>query len=327
MVSQECTAIVVSWNCLDLLRGCLTSLRESVPDLNVVVVDNASDDGTPAMVRSEFPEVNLLDAGSNVGFAAANNLGARAAHSPYLLFLNPDTVVPDGSLEVMAAELAGNTANGVALVGPKLQFPDGRDQPSAFGRYPGLLEHVLIFNPLALALIRKLRPGWDRSLLVPQPRRTVFVAHVNGAAMLTTAEAFNRVGGFDENFFVYFEETDLCRSYQEAGYRIAFVPGATIVHHMGGSSGEDEMGQSAPLHMESMYRFYRKHYGRLMAATSYFLALAGLVANVAALRVVAGFAKALGKAAVADSANTWLRFSLRALVWHRANFGAIVLSR
>lgn len=322
----DCTAVIVSWNCREHLADCLTSLRGCAPGMDVIVVDNESGDGTPEMVRHRFPEVRLIEAGSNLGFAAANNIGARSAHSQLLLFLNPDTVVTPGAVETMAAAIGPGPASRVALVGPRLEFPDGRDQPSAFGRYPGLFEHALIFNPIALAVIRRVRPGWDRSLLVPQPRQMTTVAHVNGAAMLTSAEAFNRVGGFDEGFFVYFEETDLCRSYQEAGYEISFVPEATIVHHMGGSSGENEIGQSSPLHLESMYRFYRKHYGRLYAGAAFIAALSGLTINAVLLRAAGALGGQLGRSRVARSAETWTKFTSRALRWHLRGFGTAVLS-
>ena len=321
----ECTAVIVSWNCRDHLAQCLASLGESAPELTVIVVDNDSADGTPEMVRQHFPAVNLIEAGSNLGFAAANNLGARAATSPLLFFINPDTVVGPGVVETLAEALKLGKERRVALAGPRLEFPDGRDQPSAFGRYPGLLEHALIFNPIALALIRRLRPRWDRSLLDPQPRRSTTVAHVNGAAMLTTSEAFERVGGFDEGFFVYFEETDLCKAYEKAGYRTEFVPEAKVIHYMGGSSGEDEIGQSSPLHLKSMYRFYRKHYGRANAGAAYLVAVTGLLVNSVLLRAVVALSARLGGKKTMQSAGTWQRFTSRALAWHLENVRTAII--
>lgn len=326
LAEGDCTAVIVSWNCREHLARCLSSISESAPEMSVIVVDNASTDGTPETVRDSFPGVKLIEAGSNLGFAAANNIGASAAGTRLLFFLNPDTVVLPGAVDALAAALDSSRERSVALAGPRLEFPDGRDQPSAFGRYPGLVEHALVFNPIALAAVRRLRPGWDRSLLVPQPRVSTVVAHVNGAAMLTTAEAFRRVGGFDERFFVYFEETDLCRSYEEAGYRIAYVPEATVVHYMGGSSGEDEIGQSSPIHLESMYLFYRKHYGRARAAAAYCLAVMSLVINVFVLRALAALG-ATFTGTQSDSARTWKRFSSRALAWHLSNAKDTLVSR
>ncbi|MHB8339844.1 MAG: glycosyltransferase family 2 protein [Mycobacteriales bacterium] len=275
----EVRVVVVSYRCRELLRDCLASLRgeRDTVALDVVVVDNASGDGTAEMVRGEFPEVSFLDTGANLGFARANNLVLSEAGGRYVLLLNPDTVVRPGALAAAVAALDARPRVGV--LGVKLVQPDGS------------LDHACkrgIPTPGgALAYFLRLHRWRPESGGLAQYTAGALgdddegcVGAVNGAFMLVRREAMEQVGLLDERFWMYGEDLDWCYRFWIAGWQVYYWPGATVVHLKGGSSGVRSWRTNRAFH-DAMWRFYRKHYAPGRGAAQNAAVWAGVQAKLA----------------------------------------------
>ncbi len=225
--------IIVSWNVRELLRKCLTSIfyQTKIP-FEVIVVDNASHDGSAEMVAKEFPRVRLIRNTKNIGFGKANNQGVKLARGEYVIFLNDDTEIKSSALDKMVAYLAAHPDVGV--VGARLLNPDGSLQRGTARQFPD-------FKVLATMLLGwhsfLLHKKWLRRhyLLDETFSRDTAVDQVMGASLMTRQDLLDRLGGFDEEFWIWFEEMDLCQRYKEAGYKIQVVSQAAIIHHQGKS--------------------------------------------------------------------------------------------
>jgi GT2 family glycosyltransferase len=228
---------VVSFQTPDLLRRCLAALaaERSRLDLEVTVVDNASGDGSVEMVRSDFGWVNLIANGRNAGFGAAHNQALRQARGRYWMVLNSDAAPTPGALRVLVDALDADA--GLAVSGPQLRYPDGEVQPSR-RRFPSVatlfLESTQVqrFWPENAVLSRYFVE--DRSDDIAQD-----VDWLVGACLCLRPDAMRQVGLFDERYFMYSEEIDLCRRLRAAGWRVRYVPQAEVVHIEGGSSRSD----------------------------------------------------------------------------------------
>lgn len=259
------SVIIVSWNVGELLRRCLASIytsRAATPtlELEVLVVDNASTDGTVAMVRSEFPEVRLVVNSTNLGFAAANNQGMRLAEGNYVMLLNPDTEVRGDAIGRMASYLDERPR--VGMVGPKLLNSDGTIQSSR-RRFPTLATAFVESTVLQRYVPKS--PVLRRYYFLDRPdNSTQEVDWLVGACLMVRREVIQQVGMLDESFFMYSEELDWCYRIGKAGWSIVYLPQAEVVHHYGQSSEKDLPHRHIHFNM-SKYRFFRKHYGVLCA--------------------------------------------------------------
>lgn len=262
--------LIVSWNVRDLLRRCLMSLRQ-YPAMGytqqVMVVDNASADGTPEMLKAEFPEVILIANATNRGFTGGNNDGlahlqpTERSAADFVLLLNPDTEVTAGALNALLDY--AQTHTDVGLVGPQLCYPDGGVQSSR-RRFPtlitGLFESTWLQSWLPRAVLNRfyMRDSGDGE--------TVDADWVVGAAMLVRQNVIDQVGGLDEqNFFMYSEETDWCRRIKQAGWRVVYHPASVVIHYEGQSSGQVSARRML-LFNTSKVRYFAKHHGALSAA-------------------------------------------------------------
>jgi N-acetylglucosaminyl-diphospho-decaprenol L-rhamnosyltransferase len=226
--------IIVSWNTRDLLARCLDSLQAASGglDVEIIVVDNASQDGTPDIVRQRFPEVLLLEPGQNLGFAAGNNLGLSRARGQWLMLLNPDTEVGEGVLQSLITFLQKHPMIGV--VGPPLWYATGERQSSR-RRFPTLFTLFLESTPLE----HWVRPLLRRYYMDDRPLHSAHpVDWLVGAAILMRRAVYESVGGLDERFFMYFEETDWQRRIKGAGWPIWYVPDGRIIHHESAAAGK-----------------------------------------------------------------------------------------
>lgn len=260
--------VTVSYNVREHLRRCLAAVEASVRasglEAEVVVVDNASGDGSADMVRAEFPRVRLLANTQNAGFAAATNQGLRALGFPekggpdLAMLLNPDTVVRGAALAEMLSFMDRNPRAGVA--GARLVYEDGGFQHSAF-HYPTLLMALFdFFVPHHRLLDSRLNGRYPRRWY--QSGRPFEIDHPLGAAMMVRREAALQVGLLDEAFFMYCEEVDWCRRIKKAGWRIYCVPRAEIVHLEGRSARQFREEMFVAL-WRSRYRLFAKHNGPL----------------------------------------------------------------
>ena len=278
---------VVSYNTCGMLRACLRSVYAGLahfPDsAQVWVVDNASTDGSPDMVRAEFPEAQLLALEQNLGFAAGNNtalrklgFGTAVSHQPHsVLFLNPDTEVQGDALAHMADALRNTEQAGV--VGASLVYPDGRFQHSAF-RFPTLWQIWLDFFPRPVRLLdSRLNGRYPRTLY--QAGWPFAIDHPLGAAMMARGEVIQQAGLMDEGYFMYAEEIDWCFRVKRAGWESYCVPTAQIVHHAGGSTRQFRDKMFVAL-WRSRFRLFRIHYGPVFNLAARQLVRLGLKAEM-----------------------------------------------
>jgi GT2 family glycosyltransferase len=237
--------IIVSFNARVDLERCLESLHTPPPDAphEIVVVDNESTDGSPDAAR-RWPEVLVIDAGGNLGFARANNIGIRASSGANILLLNSDTIVTPGSIDQLLAELDRDAS--VAVVGPRLVDGEGRAELS-FGRMIGpfneLRQKRLARSGAVEAVTRQRRyPDW-----------------VSGACLLVRRGDAEAVGGLDERYFMYTEDVDFCAAIRARGRRILFTPEIEIVH-LRGRSAATASSATREHYRRSRLAFYRKHH-------------------------------------------------------------------
>lgn len=243
------TTIVVSYNAREHLESCLDKLGAQLgAEDEIVVVDNASTDGSPELVARRFPAVRLIALPSNIGFGAANNRGAEVARGERLLLLNPDAWLAEGSLEPLRAALARDPALGA--VAPQLYYPDGRPQ-FTWAPDTGVFGEAIqkLRNPFEART-------WNHRLLPALLRRLTGPGWLTAACLLVRRAAFEAIGGFDEEIFLYFEDVDLCRRLRHEGWRLELVAAARAFHAKGGTQG----GQPAELeYRRGQLRYYRKH--------------------------------------------------------------------
>jgi GT2 family glycosyltransferase len=227
--------IIVNWNSQDFVRQCLRSLdRHTGIDCQIIVVDGASFDGCDEMIAREFPAVEFVQSQENVGFGRCNNLGATRATGKFLLFLNPDTEVTPGAVELLLEEAEGNPQ--IGLVGAKLLNSDGSLQTSCVQALPSPLNQALDSD-----FLRRLFPKsrlWGNSAAFASTIPCAVEA-VSGACMLVHRDTFAQVGGFSPDYFMYAEDMHLCWEIYKLGKSVVYHPAAEVMHHGGGASTGD----------------------------------------------------------------------------------------
>ncbi len=256
---MDVTIIIVNWNTRDILRECLRSVFEQTCDIafEVIVVDNASSDGSAEMVKKEFPQVVLISNAENRGFAVANNQGIRIAKGRYVLLLNPDTIVLDGAIQKTIAFADQNPTCGV--VGIRNDRPDGTLVKNCFefARVQNLMISLLGLHrvfPRNRFFGRERITWWDYLTI----RRVDVVA---GCFMLVKRQAIDQVGGMDEAYFMYGEEMDWCWRFRQAGWETLYYPDAQIIHY-GGMSVAQNHSRMRVEQQKSLLRFIEKRQGR-----------------------------------------------------------------
>ncbi len=277
MKQTDLTIIVVTYRQWDRVRVCLQSVfRECAGlDADVIVVDNASGDGTAGRVRNEFPAVRIIANERNRGFAAANNQGIGEARGRNILLLNPDTEVHSGAIRAVLAFLDEHPLAWVA--GCRLNSADGSLQASV-GAFPSILEGVLRASFLYLLLPANAVIG-SRSVRKFDYTRPAAVDWVMGAFLMVRREAIGRIGALDERFFMYSEEVDFCRRVWEEGHEVWYTPAGTVTHFWGGQNAVSARTY-VWLHA-SQILYLKKHYSGPGLAVMVMVKYAGL-----ALRVV-----------------------------------------
>jgi N-acetylglucosaminyl-diphospho-decaprenol L-rhamnosyltransferase len=243
--------VIVNYNTRDHVRACLATIPA---DTEIALVDNGSSDDSVTMVRDEFPTVTVLENEQNVGYGSAANQGVRACDAEYVLVLNSDTLLRPDALNQLAAHLDRHPR--VAIAGPRLWNGDGTVQHSRFP-FPGTLAWLLENEPVVA--VAAWIPPVRRRLLCFSPAVVAPVPWVLGAALAIRREAFDEVGGFDDAFFMYYEEVDLCLRLRRAGWDVHYVPQAEVVH-LGSASTSHVRAAMAVEHFRSTLRFYRRYY-------------------------------------------------------------------
>lgn len=250
--------LVVSFNCSALLRACLSSVAANPPSCSyeLVLVDNGSTDGTVAMVENDHPEVRIVANTANLGFAGGTMLAAEHARGELFLLLNPDTVVLPGAFDALMNGLLDDEQRHIA--GACLLREDGSPGTS-WGDFPTIgwvLAYTAPWNRLGLRMRSRSRMGSTCDGI----HDVTSVGWVSGAALLVRRDVWERLGGLDTGYFMYFEETDLCHRVHEAGGDVVVVPGARIVHVEGGVIGAASLRQRVWF-TESLLRFFDRTAG------------------------------------------------------------------
>lgn len=253
---NKVAAVIINRNTREFLRGCLESIaaQEFEGGISVWVVDNGSSDGSPGMVLADFPGANLVYNDRNAGYARACNQGARDATEPYLLFMNSDTVLTGGTVRELVDQFERHPRAGI--VGPRILNEDGSLQYSC-REFPSIKDAFLhafvgLFSADNPASARYKKTGWSHE-------EGSEVDWVSGCFFAIRRQAFEAVGGFDEGYYMYVEDVDLCWRTRQAGWTVCYVPAGDVYHFIGMSS------QAMPArmvlhHHASMLRFHRKTY-------------------------------------------------------------------
>jgi len=256
-MSAALDVVIVSYRCHELLRDCLASLlgegRPSRP-MTVTVVDNASGDGTVEAVERDFPEVQLVALSDNVGFSRANNIAIRRGDARYVLALNPDTRVPARSLDRLLDLM--DERSEIGITGCRLELEDGSLDHAAKRSFPTPLSALGHFTGVGR------RPGAS-GRLADYRAPTVGngpVDAVNGAFMLMRRAALDEVGLFDEGYWMYMEDLDLCYRFGQGGWITWYEPSVAVVHVKAGTSGKLRRPRLNYHFHYGMLRFYRAHY-------------------------------------------------------------------
>jgi GT2 family glycosyltransferase len=275
MSAPDLSIVIVSFNTRDDLQRCLESLTLSPPAAahEIIVIDNASHDGSMDMVRRRWPLIRLLELPRNVGFAAANNAGIRVTSGELILLLNSDTIAPPGAIDALIERLRAHPE--AAVAGPRLVDGEGRVELSVGPMISPIAEvrqklvmrlHQQGFGPVSRHVDR----------LTATER---FVDWVSGAALLVRRADADAVGLLDERYFLYTEDVDFCAAIRARGRRVLFTPAATITHLRGRSRA------TAPVRMNEAYRrsqiaFYEKHHPSWAALLRAYLRMKGQLPDV-----------------------------------------------
>jgi N-acetylglucosaminyl-diphospho-decaprenol L-rhamnosyltransferase len=302
--------VIVSYNTREHLRACLATVLADTP-CQVIVVDNASSDGSPEMIASSYPQVVLHSNKHNPGYGAAANQAIANCETNYVVLLNSDTRLQPGGLRALSVYLDRNPR--AAIVGPRLVNLDGTLQRSCFP-FPTPLNAFLHESALS-DMVRRIPVLREHYLHTWSHMRPRVVPWVLGAALAIRREAFEAVGGFDESFFMYSEEVDLCYRLRAADWQVHFAPITSVVH-VGGASTDRHRADMAVQLYASMSQFYRHHYSRWqmqqLRLVKTYIMLRNIVRDTARLYQVRGPCE---RSRLVEDLKIWKRVLLEA--WYR----------
>ncbi len=270
---MKLSVVILCWNDMKVIVDCVRSIFASThsTDFEVIVSDNGSTDGSPDLLEQNFPQVKVIRNGSNLGFARGNNAGIRASRGEYVLILNPDTIIHEGSLDRLVRYADAHPEAGA--FGCRVLNADGTYQISArpFPTVSRYLMAALYLRPLGYLTdkLSEIYMGWKGD----SERQ---IDWQSGCCVLFRGKVLRDLGGFDEQFFYQFEEVDLCFRVGKAGYPILFTPEATITHLGGQSVGRFRLKFELEKY-RSRYRYFYKHFGSKGAVRCRRVALAGLL--------------------------------------------------
>jgi GT2 family glycosyltransferase len=270
----QVSIIIVNWNTKDLLRDCLRSIYSNTPclEFDVFVVDNFSSDGSVDMIESEFPQVNLIKNGQNLGYSKANNQAIKIAKGKYILLLNPDTFILDKAINKTVDFLEANSKVGV--VGCKTLNSDGTFQQS-WARFPDF--RTILFGRDTLKTALSTFNIWRRiARKIGENNACVFTTKVDwvmGHFMMVRRMVIDRVGLLDENNFMFGEEFEWCYRIAKNGWQIWFLSEAAIIHYGGQSTFRCPKEEVILWHLLGDYNYFYRHFGVLKTFTMYFVIL------------------------------------------------------
>ena len=250
--TRDISVIIVNYNTSSLLKQCVQAAQDNLQGLSyeIIVVDNASSDGSAGMIREEFPEVSLIENNENLGFACANNRGIQVSKGRYILLLNSDAFLKGLAPAKMVTFLDQNPEAGIA--GANLFFPDGQPQ-LCYGPLPTLRSDITSLLGLDKLTFRMAQ--------VKPLTHSIETGVVSGACMMARREMLDEIGLLDEDYYMYSEEVDLCYRAHQAGWKVVHLPQAQAIHVGGGSSGPT--ARRMLMLYQGKLKYYAKHYGPL----------------------------------------------------------------
>lgn len=256
--SVDISIVILSWNDQRYLEECLQSLVNSTNRaMEIIVVDNASTDGTPDMVEAKFPMVKLIRNPENLGFPKGNNIGIQASRGKYVFLLNSDIKVLEGCLDAVAEHMDAN--QDIGMLGPKILNRDLTHQSSC-RRFPTLWNNFCMLSGLSRVFNgSKFFSG--EHMFYFKGDRLMDVDVLVGCFWAVRREALDEFGMLDEGFFMYAEDLDWCRRCWKSGWRVVFFPGAEAIHYRGGSSAKQDPVWVALTQQRSVLRYWKKHHG------------------------------------------------------------------
>ncbi len=263
---MKLTIIIVNWNTRDLLKNCVSSIIQSMNscDVKIIVVDNNSKDGSREMISLNFPEVSVINSGDNIGFGRANNLGISFAETPLIMVLNPDTLVMEDTLERMIEFMETNPE--VGALGCKIKYAP--DQTSSIGSEGDVHTLGLQWFPSPFTELLRILFLTDKSIKLlknflpyKNPHESGYISKLYGTCIMTRREVLDQVGNFDERFFMYGEDVDLCKRIIDGGWKIYYLSEAEIIHLVAGASNGASSQFSTLMMCESISQLMQKYYG------------------------------------------------------------------
>ncbi len=262
MQQTDISIVIVNYNVRDFLLQCLRSIEQAAePDginIEVIVVDNNSKDGSVEFLEPKFPSVKFISLDENIGFGRANNIGIEKSNGEYVLILNPDTILSEDTLSVMKQYMDDNTEVGMA--GCKLLNPDGSFQVACRRGFPTpWASFTKLFGLQKLFPKSKLFARYNQTYLSVD--KTYYIDALMGAFMFCRRDALEQSGGFDEQYFMYGEDLDLCYNFHKLGWKVAYVHSTSIIHYKGESTRRSSINEVGHFY-EAMKIFARKYYGR-----------------------------------------------------------------
>lgn len=268
---MELSIIIVNHNTRNLLRNCLKSVYfcRSRYQFDVWVVDNASFDGSGEMVRKDFPQVNLITNGENMGYTKANNMVLKKNASRFVLLLNPDVVVSPDTLDKVIDYMEGNSLIGIA--GCKVVKPDGKLDLACRRSFPNPVNSFFRLSGLSFLFPKSRLASYNLTYL-PEDE-IAEVDSVMGAFLMIRREVIEKIGLLDEDFFMYGEDLDWCYRAKAAGYKVVYAPITSVVHHKGSASRQSSQKALLEFHraMQIFYnKYYRQQYGFIASLFVYF---------------------------------------------------------
>lgn len=257
---KSISIVIVTWNCKKFVAECLDSLanHRKDPQVEIIVVDNASKDGTPQLVCESYPEVVLIQSNENLGFARANNVGIRVSSGRYLCLINPDVKVLDGCIERMVSYMEQNPRAG--LLGPRMLDADGNSERSYMGA-PTLWR--LFCRALALDQVFPKSRLFSGYLMPYFDRKSIAEVDIlNGWFWMTSREALDEVGLLDETLFMYADDLDWSKRFRNLGWKVIYFPEAESIHYGGQTTAVAPIRFSVEM-QQSDFQYWRKNYGRI----------------------------------------------------------------
>ena len=273
----DLSIIIVNYNTCEIVNNCISTIIQETKRIlfEIIVVDNASRDDSVNQIKKRFPSVRLIENKFNRGFAAANNQGISFAKGRYVLFLNSDTIVIDSAVEKMVNFLEGHLD--IDALGCKLLNEDFTLQPSCY-HFPSLLP--IMGYILHLWLIPSLKKTILVQTLILKDYNNVHpVDYVRGACLLVRKHTINKIGVFDEQYFMYTEEVDFCFRLKKAGFKLYYYPFAEIVH-LGGKSSDPKSTELYIEKYKNTMKYFQKHYGNRKVLTYRFLVMLKLSVQI-----------------------------------------------